>query len=107
MLLSSGTEDYFLGTYYFNEGPYHNPQAGVTHKAHINSQFAGYRVHIDDPLPFHAAVGEHFSLVWRNGDSEHCDDQTGSPAGPFNPAASRVFAYVLAYEWPEASDVVV
>ena len=30
--LSSGLEDYFLGTYYFNRGLYHLPQAGLTHK---------------------------------------------------------------------------
>ena len=30
LLLSSGTEDYFLGTYYFNKGAYITPLAGVT-----------------------------------------------------------------------------
>ena len=30
--LSSGLEDYFLGTYYFNRGLYHLPQAGLTHR---------------------------------------------------------------------------
>ena len=28
--ISSGTEDYFLGTFYFNKGQYFFPQAGVT-----------------------------------------------------------------------------
>jgi len=31
MQLSSGLEDYFLGTYYFNRGPYANGLAGLTH----------------------------------------------------------------------------
>ncbi len=30
-LLSSGLEDYFLGTYYFNRGCYANALAGLTH----------------------------------------------------------------------------
>ena len=29
MTMSSGTEDYFLGTYYFNRGAYHNPLCHV------------------------------------------------------------------------------
>ena len=36
ILLSSGTEDYFLGTYYFNKGGYENPVAGMTHKVTAN-----------------------------------------------------------------------
>ena len=31
VLLSSGLEDYFLGTYYFNRGLYANALAGLTH----------------------------------------------------------------------------
>ena len=36
ILLSSGTEDYFLGTYYFNRGGYENAVAGMTHKTTAN-----------------------------------------------------------------------
>ena len=31
LMLSSGLEDYFIGTYYFNKGRYATPAAGVTH----------------------------------------------------------------------------
>jgi hypothetical protein len=30
LMLSSGLEDYFLGTYYFNRGRYATPVAGLT-----------------------------------------------------------------------------
>ena len=115
LLLSSGTEDYFLGTFYFNKGAYVNPLAGVTmlnrtgghggrpcfgldpnagatrvlrlctvaggraerppqriiECAHLPSaaDFAGYRVHTDEPLVFERGV----ELTWRNGDSAGCD----------------------------------
>ena len=55
ILLSSGTEDYFLGTYYFNKGGYENPVAGMTHKVTANctdpslgkqcTTFSAYRMH--------------------------------------------------------------
>jgi len=31
LLHSSGLEDYFLGTYYFNKGRYYTPVAGLKH----------------------------------------------------------------------------
>jgi hypothetical protein len=45
LTLSSGTEDYFLGTYYFNRGGYHNALAGCTHlKSTARGwEFSGYR----------------------------------------------------------------
>ena len=113
-LLSSGTEDYFTGTYYFNRGMFHNGLAGLTHKTDAHSQFSAYRAHVDEPLIFgppRASVtndtnigntttsGEpskfKFSLVWRNGDPAGCVDS----ATASNPAPSRVFAYVFAYLW--------
>ena len=45
MLLSSGTEDYFLGTYYFNKGKYATPIAGLTNLNEKNkTTFSAYRV---------------------------------------------------------------
>ena len=52
LLLSSGLEDYFLGTYYFNRGLYHLEQAGLTHKKESDYSFSAYRFHDEDPIWF-------------------------------------------------------
>ena len=51
-LLSSGLEDYFLGTYYFNRGRYANALAGLTHLDMKGNTFSAYRFHDDDPVFF-------------------------------------------------------
>ena len=67
-LHSSGTEDYFLGTYYFDAGAYQNPLAGVTHLTHdAEERFCGYRVHTDDPILFKP----NYSMTWRCGEQGH------------------------------------
>ncbi len=50
--LSSGLEDYFLGTYYFNRGLYANGLAGLTHLDTKDNTFSAYRFHDDDPVFF-------------------------------------------------------
>jgi len=52
VLLSSGLEDYFLGTYYFNRGRYHGNLAGLTHIDEKDHSFSAYRFHDDDPIFF-------------------------------------------------------
>ena len=49
MILSSGLEDYFLGTYYFNKGKYANNLAGLTHFDAKNHAFSAYRFHEQGP----------------------------------------------------------
>jgi len=91
LLLSSGTEDYFLGTYYFNRGMYHLPLAGLTHKeqdADGACRFSAYRFHEDDPIIFQKG----FRLAWRNG-----EEKDGKPYG--SPQRSRATSYVWLYEW--------
>ena len=39
LMLSSGLEDYFLGTYYFNRGRYYTPVAGLTHMDEADHSF--------------------------------------------------------------------
>jgi hypothetical protein len=51
-LLSSGLEDYSLGTYYFNRGRYANGLAGLTHLDTKNNTFSAYRFHDNDPVFF-------------------------------------------------------
>jgi hypothetical protein len=93
LMLSSGTEDYFLGTYYFNRGMYHLPLAGLTHKAEApngDCSFSAYRFHDEDPIFFH----EGFRLTWRNG-----EEKGGKVYGPVAPDRSQVTSYVWIYEW--------
>merc|ERR1712072_782449 len=85
-LLSSGTEDYFLGTFYFDKGQYMFPLAGVTAlcpqpadgaprppsigcspESGIN-RFSAYRLHAtSDPLLFEGGL----AATWRNGEPGH------------------------------------
>jgi hypothetical protein len=90
--LSSGTEDYFLGTYYFNAGLYHLPVAGLTHldsdRAGSLFRFSAYRFHEEDPIPFQTG----FRLVWRNG-----EELRGHRFG--DPKPTALTSYVWVYEW--------
>eukprot|EP00966_Prymnesium_polylepis_P083548 1935449-Prymnesium_polylepis.1 len=94
MLLSSGTEDYFLGTYYFNKGAYTTPIAGVTHLNRTGghgADFSGYRVHTDEPLVFDSGV----SLTWRNGDPAGCDLSVSPKGWPSVVVSSVVLFYEM------------
>jgi len=93
LMLSSGTEDYFLGTYYFNRGLYHLPLAGLTHKVQDpkgNCSFSAYRLHDDDPIFFHQGL----RLQWRNG-----EEKDGKIYGDERPRQSHTTSYVWIYEW--------
>lgn len=93
VMLSSGTEDYFLGTYYFNRGLYHLSPAGLTHKSEDHEghcSFSAYRFHEEDPIFFHHG----FRLLWRNG-----EEKGGNFYGDVLPERSQVTSYVWIYEW--------
>lgn len=86
--LSSGLEDYFLGTYYFNRGRYANGLAGLTHLDAKKNQFSAYRFHDEDPVFFQKG----FRLTCR------CGEQVdGRPAG--NPPNTRYTTYAWVYQW--------
>lgn len=89
--LSSGLEDYFLGTYYFNRGLYHLPQAGLTHKDESAHSFSAYRYHEDDPVVFH----DGFRLTSRCG--ERRGEKTFGTTG--HPQATRYTTYAWIYEF--------
>lgn len=86
-LLSSGLEDYFLGTYYFQKGKYQSDTAGVTHLL-TDKEFSGYRFHTNDPLFF---SGE-FRLTCR------CGEKIGDKVF-HHPQPTVYTSYVWAYEW--------
>jgi hypothetical protein len=88
LMLSSGLEDYFLGTYYFNRGKYYTPIAGLTHMDGKDFTFSAYRFHDDDPLAFQKGL----KLTCRCG--ERRDNKLfGDP----QPTTYTTYAWV--YEW--------
>lgn len=89
--LSSGLEDYFLGTYYFNRGLYHLPQAGLTHKDEKDNSFSAYRFHEEDPIVFSGGI----RLACRCG--ERRGNKTFGTTG--KPQPTTYTTYVWTYEW--------
>lgn len=88
LFLSSGLEDYFLGTYYFNRGKYYTPVAGLTHFSDRGaSSFSGYRFHDQDSVFFQKGL----RLTNRCG--EAIDEQV------WNPKETTYTTYVWLYEW--------
>ena len=51
-LISSGLEDYFLGTYYFATGTYQFETAGCLYISQEDFEFGGYRLHNNDLWSF-------------------------------------------------------
>jgi len=94
VLLSSGLEDYFLGTYFFHRGMYHHDVAGLTHldpKAHT---FSAYRFHEEDPIFFKKGL----RLTLRCG--EEIGNQTHNERTQTWKAPPTTYTtYVWVYHW--------
>ena len=88
LLLSSGMEDYFLGTYDFNKGKYYTPVAGVTHLV-PDAEFSAYRFHEADPVFFNNGL----RLTIRDG------EETDGVVHGCQPRDTAFTTYVWAYEW--------
>jgi hypothetical protein len=88
LLLSSGLEDYFLGTYYFNKGRYANNIAGLTHLDMEKNEFSAYRFHDQDPIFFQNG----FRLTNKVG--EAIDGHVFH-----DPPQTRYTTYVWLYQW--------
>ncbi len=88
LMLSSGLEDYFLGTYYFNRGRYSNPVAGLTHFEPSKNEFSAYRLHDDDPVFYQDGL----RLTCRCG--EELDGRMMFDCPPAN-----YTTYVWLYQW--------
>ena len=88
LMLSSGLEDYFLGTYYFNRGRYATPVAGLTHYEPSKNEFSAYRFHEDDPIFFRDGL----RLTCRCG--EELNGQMMFDCPPTN-----YTTYVWLYQW--------
>lgn len=88
LFLSSGLEDYFLGTYYFNTGYFTTPLAGVTHFDKKKSEFSAFRLHEDDPVFFKNGL----KLTCR------CGEKIGDNIFHY-PPKTRYTTYTWVYEW--------
>ena len=88
VMLSSGLEDYFLGTYYFDRGRYHTPISGLTHFDPKDHSFSAYRFHDDDPIFFQKGL----RLTCR------CGEKAGNHTFG-NPKATTYTTYAWLYEW--------
>ena len=88
MMVSSGLEDYFLGTYYFNKGRYYSDIAGLTHLDNKENEFSAYRFHDEDPIFFQNG----FRLTNRVG--EKIGDKVFH-----DPPRTRYTTYVWLYQW--------
>lgn len=91
-MLSSGMEDYFMGTYYFNRGMYHLPQSGLTHKDEKDHSFSAYRFHNMDPI----LLSRGGRLVCRCGEKRG-DKLFADPTNNLFPTTYTTYAWV--YEW--------
>lgn len=102
LIVSTGTEDYFDSSYYFNAGRFHFEVSGYTHYREYSNktlEWSAYRMHDIDPIFF----TDGFRFDWRNGDvvddrGFKCIlDQGGEPIG--SPTQSIVTAYTWVYIW--------
>lgn len=87
LFLSSGLEDYFLGTYYFNRGRYVTETAGLTHFNPDTFSFSAFRFHEEDPLYFEKG----FRLTLK------CGEKTEHASWKAPPTTYTT--YVWTYEW--------
>jgi hypothetical protein len=88
VMLSSGLEDYFLGTYYFNRGRYTNEVAGLTHIDKKTNAFSAYRLHEDDPVFYQRGL----KLTCRNG-----EELNGKVL--HDPPETEFTTYTWLYQW--------
>ena len=91
--LSSGLEDYFLGTYYFKTGTYYLNNAGCTY-VNTNAgehEIACYRIHNNDSLSFERG---YFKITLRNNEL-NTEDATSI----LEPTTCTYRWYIGRYEW--------
>ena len=87
--LSSGLEDYFLGSGYFHQNQrYYGEVAGLTHIDKTANNFSAYRFHDDDPVYFQKSL----RLTLRSG------EELGGYKF-YDPQATQYTAYAWVYQW--------
>lgn len=93
LLLSSGLEDYFLGTYYFDTGKFYSDMAGLTHFDKEAGEFAAYRFHDEDPIFFQDGL----RLTCRCGETQH--GRAGETKAFGKVTKTRYTVYTWVYQW--------
>lgn len=93
LMLSSGLEDYFLGTYYFDTGKFYSDIAGLTHFDEETNSFSAYRFHDEDPIYFKNGL----RLTCRCGETEH--GQLDENKAYLDPTKTRFSTYAWLYQW--------
>ena len=63
-IVGTGLEDYFLGGWYFREGPFVGPFHGLISKDALNASVAMYRVHEADAIRFNQRLSFAFVNPW-------------------------------------------
>lgn len=63
-IVGTGMEDYFMGGWYFREGPVTGPLHGVPVRDPFNSSVAMYRLHADDAISFDTRFRMEFRHPW-------------------------------------------
>jgi hypothetical protein len=63
-IVGTGLEDYFLGSWYFRDGPFAGDLTGVTSKNTLDSSIAMYRVHDADAITFRQRIRFQFINPW-------------------------------------------
>lgn len=63
-IVGTGLEDYFLGGWYFREGPFAGPHHGVPVKDTLGSSVAMYRIHDSDAIHFDRRFRFAFENPW-------------------------------------------
>ena len=72
--LSSGTEDIFDSSYYFDSGIYHSDEVGLTYKSNPG-YISAYRFFDSDPILW----TNNFELIWRVGETSGINNNNGCP----------------------------
>ena len=91
--LSSGLEDYFLGSGYFHQNQlYYGAVAGLTYINKAEGAFSAYRFHDDDPVFFQHG----FRLTCRDGETYQ---QTSNGWKIGDPPPTEYRTYVWLYRW--------
>jgi hypothetical protein len=54
--IGTGTEDYFLGGWYFDRGPFSAPYHALTIKDVERARISAYRLHVPDAMPFRRSI---------------------------------------------------
>lgn len=97
-LLSSGLEDFFLGTYYFDAGPFKGFYDGLTCFKPIDKgiKLAAYRVLTDNPLCFAHPT----RITVRNGENNEINSESPMTDDIFLGRGTATYgAFCFYYEW--------